>query len=156
MTTQTKSRGFTIVELLIVIVIIAILAAITIVAYNGITNRANTASAKAAANNAIKKIEAYASETGTNGGGDGSYPNRAKLLTDTTSDKIYQLTGVSFTTTVGTNGTAPSSPSTLNYYSCTAGGAISYYDYGTKTWIQLFTSGATSGTCTYKSGTATS
>lgn len=35
-----SSRGFTIVELLIVIVIIAILAAITIVAYNGIQNRA--------------------------------------------------------------------------------------------------------------------
>lgn len=33
-------RGFTIVELLIVIVVIGILAAITIVAYNGITNRA--------------------------------------------------------------------------------------------------------------------
>lgn len=35
------ARGFTIVELLIVIVIIAILAAITIVAYNGIQARAN-------------------------------------------------------------------------------------------------------------------
>ena len=34
-------RGFTIVELLIVIVVIAILAAITIVAYNGIQNRAS-------------------------------------------------------------------------------------------------------------------
>lgn len=36
----TTQRGFTIVELLIVIVIIAILAAITIVAYNGIQQRA--------------------------------------------------------------------------------------------------------------------
>lgn len=35
-----RLQGFTIVELLIVIVIIAILAAITIVAYNGIQNRA--------------------------------------------------------------------------------------------------------------------
>ena len=38
---KTKNTGFTIVELLIVIVIIGILAAITIVAYNGIQNRAN-------------------------------------------------------------------------------------------------------------------
>ncbi len=35
-----QSKGFTIVELLIVIVVIAILAAITIVSYNGIQNRA--------------------------------------------------------------------------------------------------------------------
>ena len=37
---KNKARGFTIVELLIVIVIIAILAAITLVSYNGITARA--------------------------------------------------------------------------------------------------------------------
>lgn len=37
------NRGFTIVELLIVIVVIAILAAITIVAYNGIQQRARDA-----------------------------------------------------------------------------------------------------------------
>jgi len=36
-----RQTGFTIVELLIVVVVIAILAAITIVSYNGITNRAN-------------------------------------------------------------------------------------------------------------------
>lgn len=40
MRTQEKSSGFTIVELLIVIVVIGILAAITIVAYNGIQSRA--------------------------------------------------------------------------------------------------------------------
>lgn len=38
---QKRKTGFTIIELLIVIVIIAILAAITIVAYNGIQARAN-------------------------------------------------------------------------------------------------------------------
>ena len=38
---KNKQFGFTIVELLIVIVIIGILAAITVVAYNGIQNRAN-------------------------------------------------------------------------------------------------------------------
>ncbi len=40
MKTWAQQRGFTIVELLIVVVVIAILAAITIVAYNGIQNRA--------------------------------------------------------------------------------------------------------------------
>jgi len=40
MKVQAKQTGFTIVELLIVIVVIGILAAITIVAYNGVQNRA--------------------------------------------------------------------------------------------------------------------
>lgn len=45
---KTKSiKGFTIVELLIVIVVIGILAAITIVAYNGISERARMSSAMA-------------------------------------------------------------------------------------------------------------
>ncbi|QJU06929.1 type II secretion system protein [Candidatus Saccharibacteria bacterium oral taxon 955] len=59
MTKQTKSSGFTIVELLIVIVVIAILAAITIVAYNGIQNRANDTAAKETASQFRTKIEAY-------------------------------------------------------------------------------------------------
>lgn len=40
--TQKRQTGFTIVELLIVIVVIGILAAITIVSYNGIQDRAKT------------------------------------------------------------------------------------------------------------------
>ncbi len=40
-----QNRGFTIVELLIVIVVIAILASISIVAYNGIQRRANVSAA---------------------------------------------------------------------------------------------------------------
>lgn len=52
-----KQPGFTIVELLIVVVVIAILAAITIVAYNGITNRAKDSGVQADVANASKKLE---------------------------------------------------------------------------------------------------
>lgn len=51
-----QTRGFTIVELLIVIVIIGILAAITIVAYNGIQARANDSRMRSIANQLSKAI----------------------------------------------------------------------------------------------------
>lgn len=55
---KTKS-GFTIVELLIVIVVIAILATISIVAYNGIQQRANNTARIAAAKDWVKSIKQY-------------------------------------------------------------------------------------------------
>lgn len=59
-------KGFTIVELLIVIVVIGILAAITIVAFNGVQNRAKTAGYQSDANSIVKAAEAVnASEGGT-------------------------------------------------------------------------------------------
>jgi type IV pilus assembly protein PilA len=62
--TKIKQSGFTIVELLIVIVVIAILAAISIVAYNGIQQR-GSASAVAANINTVDKIaEAFNSDAG--------------------------------------------------------------------------------------------
>ncbi|HET8884028.1 MAG TPA: type II secretion system protein [Candidatus Saccharimonadales bacterium] len=54
-----KQTGFTIVELLIVIVVIGILAAITIVAYNGVQQRANNTARISAASQVIKLIESY-------------------------------------------------------------------------------------------------
>lgn len=60
MTWESKQKGFTIVELLIVVVVIAILAAITIVAYNGIQNRAKESAAQSAASQAGKKIASTA------------------------------------------------------------------------------------------------
>ena len=55
-----KESGFTIVELLIVIVVIGILAAITIVAYNGVQNNAKSKQFQADAANLDKKAESYA------------------------------------------------------------------------------------------------
>lgn len=53
-----KQTGFTIVELLIVIVVIAILAAITIVAYTGISDRAKQSAAVSEVQQAVKSLEA--------------------------------------------------------------------------------------------------
>jgi len=55
--------GFTIVELLIVIVVIAILAAISIVAYNGIQARAETAKSVSAVASWAKAIRMYSIDT---------------------------------------------------------------------------------------------
>jgi prepilin-type N-terminal cleavage/methylation domain-containing protein len=60
-----KQTGFTIVELLIVIVVIAVLAAISIVAYGGIQTRAKNAKLQSALASVQKKIEAYNAEFGS-------------------------------------------------------------------------------------------
>ena len=54
-----NQSGFTIVELLIVIVVIAILAAITIVAYNGIQNSAKNAKTSQALASWVKALNQY-------------------------------------------------------------------------------------------------
>jgi len=54
-----KQPGFTIVELLIVIVIIGILAAITVVAYNGITKKAVITSLQSDLGSASKNLKLY-------------------------------------------------------------------------------------------------
>lgn len=94
-----KDRGFTIVELLIVIVVIAILAAITIVAYNGIQNRAKTSAGQSAANALMKKVEAFNTINSV-------YPSYCQLVTNS----------------MVPTGTAPVAPAT-GLGTCAAGGA---------------------------------
>ena len=60
-----QHKGFTLVELLIVIVIIGILAAISLVTYNGVQQRANLASVQQDMNNIVKKLEIYNVENGS-------------------------------------------------------------------------------------------
>ena len=141
MTTKTKSRGFTIVELLIVIVIIAILAAITIVAYNGITNRAKTSKAQSTASNVVKKMEAYNAEAG-------SYPTTfASLGTDSSKSYFIDSNSATLATTALS---APANEKSINIATCTpAGYRVSYWKYdGTAAIQHMYYGGASSGsTC---------
>lgn len=60
--TMSHQQGFTIVELLVVIVVIGILAAITVVAYNGISQRAAYAEMQSDFNTLQKGIAMYKAE----------------------------------------------------------------------------------------------
>lgn len=62
----SKKAGFTIVELLIVVVVIGILAAITIVAYNGIQQRARNNTKIAAASAILRTVTGYITATAQN------------------------------------------------------------------------------------------
>ena len=122
--TKIKQSGFTIVELLIVIVVIAILAAISIVAYNGIQNRGKQSAAQSLANSIVKKAEAYntiessypASATGFGtGAGTAGNPQEAKL-DDTTK----------------VSAAVPTDEKVVQYLKCTTGAQVGWFD-STKT-----------------------
>lgn len=150
---QTKSRGFTIVELLIVIVVIAILAAITIVAYNGIQNRAKTSAGQSAANSVIKKLEAlnaikgqyYSSSAGLTGTTMNTYAAAAPVSTEANVDDTASVIAADSATAATTNLTASTARngSTVAVWACPLGAEVYYYDY-TKTTAQqtLMTAGA--------------
>lgn len=145
--TQAQN-GFTIVELLIVVVVIAILAAITIVSYNGITSKANQSASKAAAATLQKKAELYFAEVG-------NYPIAKTDLTAGT-DKSYFIPAAAFgsdapvaDTPAAKKGTSyaqlvpcVASGSTLNASTVT-GAKVYYYSYDTKAVV----SSVTLGTC---------
>ena len=69
---NTTSAGFTIVELLIVIVVIAILAAISVASYAGVRHRANDAAVQSDLRQFRQKMEIFFLDNG-------SYPNHYTL-----------------------------------------------------------------------------
>jgi type IV pilus assembly protein PilA len=103
-----KPRGFTIIELLIVIVIIGILASITLVSYSGVTQRTNNASAEQAARSAAGELETYNSANG-------SFPYDISVLTSDSSADYYIAPTVA-TFTLGS--TQPASTIEVKYIKC--------------------------------------
>jgi type IV pilus assembly protein PilA len=137
---QSRSSGFTIVELLIVIVVIAILATISIVAYSGIQTRAKTTTAQSNAAAIQKVAEAYYADNG-------AYPTVLAHFSTATVKLPSNVTVSIADPAGGTNG-----EKNIEYHytpaSGTATGArIRYWDF-TNNQIAttiLYLGGATSG-----------
>jgi len=162
---KTKDHGFTIVELLVVIVVIGILAAITIVSYTGITARANAAATKQMASNIISKAGIYQTEGSTlnwplTGALAMSATNSSAAITGVTVNSSnstgltaasttaisYQICGTTTSTSIPT---APATLSALNTASTgyVTGVIVGYWDYGNATPLQatLSTGNAVAG-----------
>jgi type IV pilus assembly protein PilA len=158
-----KTNGFTIVELLIVIVVIGILAAIIITAYNGVQSRAKLSSAQSTAENAVKRAENYYVEKSV-------YPTISTDLTGASATGMtYLVTGVNFIAAMGT--TPPAAPASLTFYKCGTGATTAapttvagvttitgtrfdYFNFSTSTTTSV-SAGITSGViATYNVGCA--
>lgn len=151
-----QDKGFTIVELLIVIVIIGILATLVIVSYTGIQNRARKIQNQTDAQAITKKAEAYAAFVNSNG----QYPTSSPLSTAFESDQVSRLpaninvdtTSTQITQNLTTNGSrASSGTSTYKAYLCGAGNGsglrVYYYDPSQATGSGTTASYADAGIC---------
>ena len=142
--TRKLDEGFTLVELLIVIVVIAILAAITIVAYNGIQNRAKNTAYLADATNIDKKAELLFADTG-------SYPQTAAAFTGALG-ALPSNVGAVLVTTAPT--TATQNVTTDPTAATTAFAVSNNTSTGKKTYA-IRACGATTGTMIYYADSTT-
>jgi len=139
-----RLQGFTIIELLIVIVVIAILATISIVSYNGVQQRAKTSSSLETYNIVLKKAEAVKAITGF-------YP---ATLSDFEQNRETSLIGTGVTlSSVALDGSQ--SPTSLLFSPCSVasptGIRIRYYDFSAGVSVTK-DSGTLSAPCAVISG----
>lgn len=137
-------RGFTIVELLIVIVVIGILAAITIVSYTGISGKANSNTAKANAQSVVQVVEAYAQDN------NGAYPSLANLTSYAGTTKLPSGLSVQ-TAALTATGFSNNQPVSIQYSpKSTTGACIAYWDSTITTPgpVWFYVGNATSGSNT--------
>lgn len=135
---KKSSRGFTIVELLVVIVVIGILAAITIVSYSGISTRARVSKTQANAKAVQTVIEAYNADTA---GGNGSYPATFAAINSYTSGVTKLPAGITLAGP-GANALDSTNGDAKFVYAPDAGGAagggcIGYYNFNAAAGSEL-------------------
>lgn len=145
---RQQERGFTIVELLIVIVVIGILAGITIVAYSGITNRANLSKIQGNANSVQSVAEAFNADKGY-------YPALAVTGTDALALGSTSTLVPAGVTIVKDASTSPITAYTGNVvaYACfpacggttATGGRLTYWDPVANGVKYIYLGNATSG-----------
>ncbi|AKM80333.1 TPA: prepilin-type cleavage/methylation domain-containing protein [Candidatus Saccharibacteria bacterium] len=126
-------KGFTIVELLIVIVVIGILAAITIVAFTGVQNRAKVAGYKSDANGIAKVAEGYNADKQTYPVGADAAATKALYEATTNAVKLppnVKVLAVTASPTItASNGpTVSSTDKTYTVWACAAGANVYYFD----------------------------
>jgi len=154
---RRKDSGFTIVELLVVIVVIGILAAITVVSYTGITTKAKGAQAQANANSIQQVAEAYNTDAGyypptiaAFASGFGTSPTAVKpnSITILAGQAGTGLTPSGTENITSGNGQANISWSCVTSCTNAQGGRIGYYDYANsaRVFIYVGTGNALTGT----------
>jgi len=125
-----KNSGFTIVELLIVVVVVAILAAIATVAYSGVQQRARNSAIVTAAGQSMTAIKMYLAANGAY-----PYTGGGNACITSTSGCVRETGGVdsavaTFDNNIATVATAPKSVAK----SGTAGYGVMYNYLSTRTY----------------------
>ena len=95
-----NERGFTIVELLIVVVVIGILAAIVTVAFNGVQQNASRSLLQADGRNVLAQLQAYEAQNGGYPSATSQLSGGPRISDDTTIEYSFNNPGFCFTVTL--------------------------------------------------------